>query len=170
MVIELPTMMPWKGSACTSGERERERAVRRPGQRHLTTRERAMGLGGPWGGRAPGGNYTEEYSERTTTASANPREQPIILDKPVNTVRTAPNRPDTRLMTLRLGCIVYGRGHCITACVHPLTQRRRSTERTDVGRPRPRAIHPVVRGVNRKAMAGRQPAVVAARCFWCSRA
>ena len=81
-----------------------------------------------------------------------------------------PNRPDTRLMTLRLGCILYGRGHCITACVHPLTQRRRSTERTDVGRPRPRAIHPVVRGVNRKAMAGCQPAVVAARCFWCSRA
>ena len=82
----------------------------------------------------------------------------------------ADDRPDTRLMTLRLGCIVYGRGHCITACVHPLTQRRRSTERTDVGRPRPRAIHPVVRGVNRKAMAGCQPAGVAARCFWCSRA
>ena len=156
-------------------ERERERAVRRPGQRHLTTRERAMGLGGPWGGRAPGGNYTEEYSERTTTASANPREQPIILDKPVNTVRTAPNRPDTTHQTndftFRVHCVrTIGRGHCITACVHPLTQRRRSTERTDVGRPRPRAIHPVVRGVNRKAMAGCQPAVVAARCFWCSRA
>ena len=82
-----------------------------------------------------------------------------------------PTRHQTNDFTFRVHCVrTIGRGHCITACVHPLTQRRRSTERTDVGRPRPRAIHPVVRGVNRKAMAGCQPAVVAARCFWCSRA
>ena len=99
--------------------RERERESSQETRAETSDDQRAGD--GPWGtlgwARARG-NYTEEYSERTTTASANPREQPIILDKPVNTVRTAPNRPDTRLMTLRLGCIVYGRSDVDTASLH----------------------------------------------------
>ena len=80
-----------------------------------------------------------------------------------------PTRHQTNDFTFRVHCVrTWTLHHCMRTSFNATTTQHRADRR---GSTAPTSYPPRrPRGVNRIAMAGCQPAVVAARCFWCSRA